>query len=59
MLNGVFVEMKRQARDYGIESRTLLVKIASLMNQYNINLTTDNYKNPCSEPKRPKDDPRG
>jgi len=59
MKNGVSVEMKRAARDYGIQARALLIKIASLMIHNNVNLNVDNYRDLCSVPKRPRDPPRG
>ena len=59
MKNGVSVEMKRAAKDYGIQARTLLLKIATLMIHNNVNLNVDNYRDLCSEPVKPQDPPRG
>ena len=57
--NGASVEMKRAAKDYGIQARTILLKIASLMIHHKINLNVDNYRDLCSLPKRPGDPPAG
>ena len=57
--NGASVEMKRAAKDYGIQARTILLKIASLMIHHKINLNVENYRDLCSIPKRPRDPPAG
>lgn len=41
--DGVTVEMKRKAKDYGIQSRTLLLQIVALMIEHKIILTDDNF----------------
>lgn len=59
MMNGAAIRMRRPAKEYGIQARTLLLKIASLMIHYRVRLTTENFRNPCSVPKRARDPPRG
>tara|TARA_B110000285_G_C14912374_1_gene508566 strand:- start:101 stop:286 length:186 start_codon:yes stop_codon:yes gene_type:complete len=43
MADGVTVEMKRQAKDYGIQCRTLLLRIVALMIQNKISLKAENF----------------
>lgn len=45
MKNGATIPMKRDAVDYGIHARTLLIKISCLLIKYNIDLTGDENTN--------------
>lgn len=56
---GASMDMERDPKDYGIQARTHLLKIASLMIKHNIKLTHENFFDPCHFPSHPKDKPRG
>ena len=56
---GASMDMMRDPKDYGIQARTHLLKIASLMVRHNIQLTNENYIDPCHMPRSDKDKPRG
>ena len=56
---GATVDMDMDPKDYGIKARTHLLKIASLMVKHNIQLTKENYIDPCHFPKNEKDKPKG
>jgi hypothetical protein len=46
LTQGLSVKMKRDAYSYGIQARSLLLKIVSLMIENKIELNSYNYKNP-------------
>ena len=44
--NGLTVKMKRDAHSYGIQARTLLLKIVAIMIENGVELTLDSFQNP-------------
>ena len=59
LLKGASMDMVRDPKDYGIQARSHLLKIATLMVRHNIKLTNENYIDPCHMPKTSKEKPRG
>jgi len=50
LFKGASVEMAKDPFDYGIQARSLLIKIASLMIKHKVYLTADNFVNLCKAP---------
>lgn len=50
---GASVDMNRDPKDYGIQARTHLLKVASLMIKHKVHLTTETFYDLASLQKRP------
>lgn len=51
--DGANIEMRREAENYGIEARTLIIKLAGLALKHDVQLNAENYVDPSKYAKSP------